>query len=80
MPAATASGQAWWARAARWADLLLTPSATALRRWALAGVITSALIILTGAAVRLSQSGLGCPDWPAAPPTAWRQQGQPAIR
>jgi heme a synthase len=36
-----------------------------MRRWALAGVITSALIILTGAAVRLSQSGLGCPDWPA---------------
>jgi heme a synthase len=28
-------------------------------------VVTSALIILTGAAVRLSQSGLGCPDWPA---------------
>src|SRR5271165_6443461 len=36
-----------------------------MRRWALAGLITSALIILTGAAVRLSQSGLGCPDWPA---------------
>jgi heme a synthase len=36
-----------------------------MRRWALAGVITSALIILTGEAVRLSQSGLGCPDWPA---------------
>ena len=40
------------------------PTPLALRRWALAGVITSALIILTGAAVRLSQSGLGCPDWP----------------
>jgi heme a synthase len=35
-----------------------------MRRWAVAGVITSVLIILTGAAVRLSQSGLGCPDWP----------------
>jgi heme A synthase len=45
--------------------VLLAPSATALRRWALAGVITSALIILSGAAVRLSQSGLGCPDWPS---------------
>jgi cytochrome c oxidase assembly protein subunit 15 len=64
MPAAASRAQAWWARAARWADLLLAPSATALRRWALAGVITSTLIILTGAAVRLSQSGLGCPDWP----------------
>ena len=45
-------------------DALLTPTAVALRRWALGGVITSALIILSGAAVRLSQSGLGCPDWP----------------
>jgi len=43
---------------------LLAPTPAALRRWALAGVVTSALIILTGAAVRLSQSGLGCPDWP----------------
>jgi cytochrome c oxidase assembly protein subunit 15 len=54
--------QAPWARAA--SDWLLSPTPLALRRWALAGVITSALIILTGAAVRLSQSGLGCPDWP----------------
>jgi heme a synthase len=45
--------------------VLLAPSVTVMRRWALAGVITSVLIILTGAAVRLSQSGLGCPDWPA---------------
>jgi heme a synthase len=52
-----------WPRAL--AGALLAPSASALRRWALAGVITSSLIILTGAAVRLSQSGLGCPDWPA---------------
>jgi heme a synthase len=36
-----------------------------MRRIALAGVLASAAIILTGAAVRLSQSGLGCPDWPA---------------
>jgi heme a synthase len=47
-----------------WADILLAPSAAVLRRWALASVVTSALIILTGEAVRLSQSGLGCPDWP----------------
>ena len=46
------------------ASLLLAPSPAVMRRWALAGLITSALIILTGAAVRLSQSGLGCPDWP----------------
>ncbi len=51
-----------WPRLA--ADALLAPTPAALRRWALGGVITSAMIILTGAAVRLSQSGLGCPDWP----------------
>ena len=47
------------------AGSLITPSAVALRRWALAGVLASVAIIATGAAVRLSQSGLGCPDWPA---------------
>jgi heme a synthase len=35
-----------------------------MRRFALAGLLASVFIILTGAAVRLSQSGLGCPDWP----------------
>jgi cytochrome c oxidase assembly protein subunit 15 len=45
--------------------VLLVPSPAAFRRIALAGVAASAGIILTGAAVRLSQSGLGCPDWPA---------------
>jgi cytochrome c oxidase assembly protein subunit 15 len=35
-----------------------------MRGFALAGVICTAGIIATGAAVRLSESGLGCPDWP----------------
>jgi heme A synthase len=35
-----------------------------MRRIALAGVVSTAVIIVTGAAVRLSKSGLGCPDWP----------------
>jgi len=35
-----------------------------MRNLALAGVVVNAGIIVTGAAVRLSQSGLGCPDWP----------------
>jgi cytochrome c oxidase assembly protein subunit 15 len=50
--------------ARRLADLVLDPSPVIMRRIALAGVLASAAIILTGAAVRLSQSGLGCPDWP----------------
>src|SRR5215469_16040615 len=51
----------WWRLLAAW---MLAPSATALRRWAMGGLVTSILIILTGAAVRLSQSGLGCTNWP----------------
>jgi len=35
-----------------------------MRRIALAGVLASVGIILTGAGVRLSASGLGCPTWP----------------
>ena len=37
---------------------------TSMRRLALAGVIANTVIMSTGAAVRLSSSGLGCPDWP----------------
>ena len=34
-------------------------------RWfALASFVSMILIVLTGAAVRLTGSGLGCPDWP----------------
>ena len=40
------------------------PTTRALRAWALASVIANAVIIATGEAVRLSSSGLGCPDWP----------------
>jgi cytochrome c oxidase assembly protein subunit 15 len=45
-------------------DILLNPSELVMRRLALAGVVTSALIIWTGGAVRLSESGLGCTTWP----------------
>jgi cytochrome c oxidase assembly protein subunit 15 len=41
-----------------------------MRRIALAGVVTSAGIIMTGAGVRLSESGLGCPDWPRCTATS----------
>jgi cytochrome c oxidase assembly protein subunit 15 len=57
-------------RARQWADSILAPSPAAFRRIALAGVLAAAGIILTGAAVRLSQSGLGCPDWPACTSTS----------
>lgn len=40
------------------------PSAQAVRRAALASVVTAVLIVVTGGAVRLTQSGLGCETWP----------------
>src|ERR1700761_8988047 len=45
--------------------LVWQPTAKSLRGWALASVIANAVIISTGAAVRVSSSGLGCPDWPS---------------
>jgi heme a synthase len=53
-----------------------------MRRIAVAGLIASILIIVTGAAVRLSQSGLGCLDWPncsAHHLTAGSDSGQPLV-
>jgi heme a synthase len=42
----------------------LTVNENQFRKLAYATVIALALIVLTGAAVRLTDSGLGCPDWP----------------
>ncbi|WP_432954602.1 COX15/CtaA family protein [Micromonospora haikouensis] len=39
-------------------------SATLLRRLALASIIANVAIVVTGGAVRLTASGLGCPTWP----------------
>src|SRR5262249_51272949 len=52
------------ALAGRAAAAVLDPSPAAMRMFALAGVVCTAGVIATGAAVRLSASGLGCPDWP----------------
>ena len=41
-----------------------TRSPTTLRRLALASVIVNVGIVVTGGAVRLTGSGLGCPTWP----------------
>ncbi len=46
------------------------PTSKSLRGWALASLIANAVIISTGAAVRLSASGLGCPDWPTCTKTS----------
>ena len=43
-------------------------SPSAYRRLALANLVLLAIIIVTGAAVRLSESGLGCSEWPRCNP------------
>ncbi|MGO4461250.1 heme A synthase [Streptomyces sp. M-16] len=45
--------------ASRW-----TPSPQTVRRAALAALVMSVLIVVTGGAVRLTGSGLGCDTWP----------------
>ncbi len=61
---------------------MLSPTALSMRRLALAGVIANTVIMSTGAAVRLSASGLGCPDWPqcsAADIVASKNAGQTLL-
>jgi heme a synthase len=77
LPAPGARGRVW-----RVVNAVLAPSPMSMRRIALAGVVASAGIIMTGAGVRLSQSGLGCPDWPrctAASIVATGASGDPLI-
>ncbi|MCW8380279.1 COX15/CtaA family protein [Streptomyces justiciae] len=45
--------------AARW-----TPEPRTVQRAALAALVMSVIIVVTGGAVRLTGSGLGCPTWP----------------
>ncbi|MFF9756318.1 heme A synthase [Streptomyces sp. NPDC014344] len=45
--------------AARW-----TPAPRTVRRAALTALVMSVVIVVTGGAVRLTGSGLGCPTWP----------------
>jgi heme A synthase len=61
---------------------VLSPTPRSMRRIALAGVIADTVIMSTGAAVRLSSSGLGCPDWPrcsAADIVASKNAGQTLL-
>ncbi|WP_328807536.1 COX15/CtaA family protein [Nonomuraea antri] len=47
------------------------PTPASLRGWALAAVVANAGITLTGAVVRVSGSGLGCPTWPKCTPDSF---------
>ncbi len=45
-------------------DAVWNPTPASVRLLALLGVIANTVIIVTGGAVRLTKSGLGCPTWP----------------
>ena len=49
----------WRARVLAWLG-----SPRVLRELALASVVANVVIVVTGGAVRLTASGLGCPTWP----------------
>ncbi len=47
-----------------WTPLCLVQGEKAMRRWFIASLVANMLIIVTGAIVRVTGSGLGCPTWP----------------
>jgi cytochrome c oxidase assembly protein subunit 15 len=54
-------------------------SALLVRRLALASVVANALIVVTGGAVRLTSSGLGCPTWPRCTATTYTPTAENAA-
>ncbi|GGK66077.1 cytochrome b561 [Planomonospora parontospora subsp. parontospora] len=50
---------------------LWSPTAATMRLWALAAVAVNAGITVTGAVVRVTGSGLGCPTWPRCTPDSF---------
>jgi cytochrome c oxidase assembly protein subunit 15 len=55
------------------------PSVRTVRRLALASVIANAAIVVTGGAVRLTSSGLGCPTWPRCTPGSYTPTSEYAV-
>ena len=46
-------------------------ASSALRRWSVAALAANIGIVLTGGVVRVTGSGLGCPEWPRCDGTSW---------
>ncbi|MEU8197886.1 COX15/CtaA family protein [Microbispora amethystogenes] len=47
---------------------IVFPTVESMRRWAFAAIVVNVGITVTGAAVRVTGSGLGCPTWPRCTP------------
>lgn len=65
-------------RLGRWL-LPLVDSETKLRRWYVISLICNMGIIVTGAVVRLTGSGLGCPTWPTCMEDSWVPHSEMGI-
>src|SRR5919107_4045503 len=55
------------------------PSQRTVQRLALASVVANAGIVVTGGAVRLTASGLGCPTWPRCTATTYTPTAEYAV-
>ncbi|MCK2216585.1 COX15/CtaA family protein [Actinomadura sp. ATCC 31491] len=55
------------------------PSTRSMRGWALASVVANAGITVTGAGVRVTASGLGCPTWPKCTPDSFVPVAHPEV-
>ncbi|GAA3030823.1 COX15/CtaA family protein [Streptosporangium longisporum] len=58
-------------RALSAARIVGPPTLPTVHRWALVAVAVNVLITVTGAAVRVTGSGLGCPTWPRCTPESF---------
>ena len=59
--------------------MLPRPSSTTVRRLALASLVANSVIVVTGGAVRLTASGLGCPTWPRCTDTTYTPTAEYAV-
>jgi cytochrome c oxidase assembly protein subunit 15 len=55
------------------------PTPRTVRRLALASVVANSAIVVTGGAVRLTSSGLGCPTWPRCTDSTYTPTAEYAV-
>ena len=61
------------------ARLTARPQPRTVRRLALASIVANSAIVVTGGAVRLTGSGLGCPTWPRCTSTSYTPTAEYAV-
>ena len=59
--------------------MLPRPAPRTVRRLALAGLVANSAIVVTGGAVRLTASGLGCPTWPRCTDATYTPTAEYAV-